>query len=307
MPFEPLVSVITPSFNQGEYLEETIRSVLQQDYPRVEYIVIDGGSTDNSLQIIRKYQSKLAYWVSEPDRGQTHAINKGLHQSQGDILGWLNSDDVLVPGTIHRVVQAFQAHPEVDVVYGKLERIDAQSRSVPTPPLPKDRVEFKVDNMLEECTVNQAGAFWRRRMMQKVGDLNEALRYVMDYEYWLRIAIAGGKFKRLSETVACFRLSKASKTVGQALPMAEEGIQLIRRFADQPGLEAQVGLPAGQLQRQARRGLAVASLYGVNGCLKLKDWGGAAHYLLQALRSQPTIVFDRRWVDLAAAKLKRQA
>jgi glycosyltransferase involved in cell wall biosynthesis len=307
MPLEPLVSVITPSFNQGEYLEETIQSVLQQDYPRIEYLLIDGGSTDSTLQIIRKYQHQLAYWVSEPDRGQAHALNKGLNRSQGDILGWLNSDDVLVPGAIRRAVDELQANPEVDVVYGRLERIDAQSRPVPTPRLPKDRIDFNVDNMLEECTVNQAGAFWRRKIMQKVGDLNESLRYGMDYEYWIRMAIAGGRFKRLSETAARFRLSKESKTVGQGLPMAEEGMQIIRRYASQAGLEAQLGLPAGHLKRQARRGLAVASLYGLNACLKLKDWGGAAHYGLQAVRSDPAIFFERRWADLAVAKLKRRA
>ena len=128
----------------------------------------------------------------------------------------------------------------------------------------------------------------------------------MDYEYWIRIAIAGGRFKRLSETAARFRLSKDSKTVGQALPMAEEGMQVIRHFASQPGLEAQVGLPEGQLQRQARRGLAVASLYEVNACVKLKDWAGATRYVLQAARGHPAIFFDRRWADLAIAKLKRR-
>ena len=160
--------------------------------------------------------------------------------------------------------------------------------------------------MLEECTVNQAGAFWRRAIMEKVGFLNENLRYVMDYEFWIRIAIAGGRFKRLPDPVARFRLSKDSKTVGQALPMAEEGMHVIRRFAGQPGLETQLGLPAGELQRQAKRGLAVSSLYEMNACLKQKKWLTAAHWSLVAARNQPSIFFDRRWLDLAVAKLKRQ-
>ncbi len=307
MSEQPLVSVVTPSFNQGAYLEETIRSVLEQDYPRMEYIVIDGGSTDNSLEIIRKYAERLAFWVSEPDRGQAHAINKGLQHAKGDILGWLNSDDVLLPGMILRAVEALQADPEVDVVYGKLERIDARGKPVPTPILPKDRVNFNLRNMLEECTVNQAGAFWRRAIMETTGYLNESLRYVMDYEYWIRIAIAGGRYKRLPDTVARFRLSKGSKTVGQALPMAEEGMQVIRQFAGQPGLEAQIGLPAGDLERQARRGLAVASLYGANACLRQKDCSGAVHWMVEAVRNHPTVFLDRRWADLVVAKLKRQA
>jgi glycosyltransferase involved in cell wall biosynthesis len=307
MSSQPLVSVITPSFNQGQYLEETICSVLEQDYPRVEYIVIDGGSTDNSLEIIQKYEQRLAFWVSEPDRGQTHAINKGLQRARGDILGWLNSDDVLLAGTIRRAVEALQADPNVDVVYGKLERIDAQGRPVPTPTLPKDRAEFNLRNMLEECTVNQAGAFWRRAIMEKTGYLDESLRYVMDYEYWIRMAMAGGRFKRLSETVARFRLSKDSKTVGQAQPMAEEGMQVIRRIARQSGLEAQLGLSAGDLVRQARRGLAISSLYGANACIKQKDWGGAAHWIIEAVRNYPAVLLERRWADLALAKLKRRS
>jgi glycosyltransferase involved in cell wall biosynthesis len=306
MSSQPLVSIITPSFNQSKFLEETIQSVLGQDYDRVEYLLIDGASTDNSLDIIRKYTQRLSYWVSEPDRGQAQAINKGLKQAKGDILGWLNSDDVLLPGTIRRAVETLQAHPDVDVVYGRLERMDEQGKSVPTPILPKDRVEFNRGTMLEECTVNQAGAFWRREMMEKVGLLNESLRYVMDYEYWIRIAIAGGRFKRLPETTARFRLTRDSKTVGQALPMAQEGMQVIQSFSAQPGLDERLGLPAGALQRQARGGLAVAYLYEANAYLKQKNWGRAAHALIKAAQNRPAVFFDRRWMDLAVAKLKRR-
>jgi glycosyltransferase involved in cell wall biosynthesis len=306
MSSQPLVSIITPSFNQGKFLEETIRSVLGQDYDRVEYLLIDGASTDNSLDIIRKYAQRLTYWVSEPDRGQAQAINKGLKQAKGDILGWLNSDDVLLPGTIRRAVETLQAYPDVDVVYGRLERMDEQGKPVPTPILPKDRVEFNRGNMLEECTVNQAGAFWRREMMEKVGLLNESLRYVMDYEYWIRIAIAGGRFKRLPETTARFRLTRDSKTVGQALPMAQEGQQIIQSFSAQPGLEQCLGLPAGALQRQARRGLAVAHLYEANAYFKQKDFGRAAYALLKAAQNHPAVFFERRWAGLAVAKLNRR-
>jgi len=306
MPYQPLVSIITPSFNQGKFLEETIQSVLGQDYGRVEYILIDGASTDNSLDIIRKYSDRLSYWVSEPDQGQAQAINKGLKQAKGNILGWLNSDDVLLPGTIRRSVEILQAHPEVDVIYGRLERMDDLGKPVPTPILPKDRVEFNLGNMLEECTVNQAGAFWRREIMEKVGLLNESLCYVMDYEYWIRIAIAGGRFKRLPETTARFRLSKDSKTVGQALPMAREDMQIIQSISGQPGLEVRLGLPVGALQRQARRGLAVACLYEANAYLKQKDWGRAAHALIESAQNHPGVFFERRWADLAMAKFKRR-
>ncbi|HOW91535.1 MAG TPA: glycosyltransferase family 2 protein, partial [Anaerolineaceae bacterium] len=116
----PLVSIVTPSFNQVDYLEETMRSVLEQDYPRVEYIVIDGGSTDGSVEIIRKYADRLAYWVSEKDRGQTDAVNKGYAVAKGSILGWLNSDDTYKPGAISAAVEFLVNHPQFGLVYGDL-------------------------------------------------------------------------------------------------------------------------------------------------------------------------------------------
>ena len=133
MPEYPLVSIITPSYNQGQFIDATIQSVLGQDYAPIEYLIIDGGSTDNSLEVIRRYEDQIAYWESQPDRGQAHAINKGLQHANGEILGWLNSDDVLLPDTVSRVVSAFGEYPHVDVVYGRLERIDASGSVAPTP------------------------------------------------------------------------------------------------------------------------------------------------------------------------------
>ena len=147
--------------------------MLDQDYPRLEYLVIDGGSSDDSPRIIERYASRLAYWESQPDRGQAHAINKGLQRARGDILGWLNSDDVLLPGVVSRAVQIFTQYPEVDVVYGRLERIDASGRLLPTPRLPKDRVDFDLSQVLGECVVNQPGSFWRREVMERAGLLDE--------------------------------------------------------------------------------------------------------------------------------------
>ena len=208
----PLVTIITPSFNQAQFLEATIRSVLLQGYPNLEYMVIDGGSTDGSQDIIRRYADYLAFWVSEKDRGQSHAINKGLVRAQGTILGWVNSDDVLKPGTISRIVDTFIQNIDIDVVYGRLERIDSLGKLVPTPLLPKDKVEFDKNTALMECVVNQPGCFWQKRIMDKVGLLNESLHYGIDYEYWTRMLLAGGKFKRLDYVVAEFRLSDSSKT-----------------------------------------------------------------------------------------------
>src|SRR5512134_129792 len=126
----PKISIVTPSFNQGKYLERTIRSVIEQDYPNLEYIIIDGGSTDESVEIIRKYEKHLAYWVSEPDRGQSHAINKGFDRATGEIFGWLNSDDWYVPGALKAVAEAFAANPEAGAVVGAGEMVDEEGKLV---------------------------------------------------------------------------------------------------------------------------------------------------------------------------------
>ncbi|NIV31318.1 MAG: glycosyltransferase, partial [Anaerolineae bacterium] len=195
MSSKPLVSIVTPSFNQGPFLEETIQSVLEQTYDPIEYIVIDGGSTDSSIEIIRRHERQLAYWVSEPDKGQSHGINKGLHRSTGAVIGWLNSDDTLLPDAVARVVDAMQDTPTV--VHGSVHLIDAQSEIIARPKLSKRNQEFGIQTIVGEGLVNQPGAFWNRVAMDRAGYLNENLNYIMDYELWVRMALAGASFKRL--------------------------------------------------------------------------------------------------------------
>ena len=173
-------SIITPSFNQGPFLEETIESVLAQTYDPIEYIVIDGGSTDSSVEIIKKYADRLAHWVSEPDRGQSNGINKGLELFSGAIIGWLNSDDTLMPDSVARVVEAMQDTPTV--IHGSVRLIDAESRMTARPKLSKRNQEFGLQTIVGEGLVNQPGAFWNRASMERAGYLNEDLNYIMDYE-----------------------------------------------------------------------------------------------------------------------------
>ena len=306
MPDLPLVSIITPSYNQGQFLEATLRSVLEQDYPHLEYIVIDGGSQDGSPEIIRRYAGRLAYWESQPDRGQSHAINKGLQRASGEILGWLNSDDLLLPGTLQTVVETFLAEPAVDVIYGRLERIDAAGSLLPTPELPKDRVEFGLPLLIGECVVNQPGCFWRREAMLRAGWLDESLRYSMDYEYWMRLALSGVRFRRLSQPVARFRLSGASKTVAQSAGQAREQLAVLDRLLALPDLPAQMGISPQQARRQARRTQAVFCLQAFYGYSKQRDLRQAGHWLAQALRYDPSALLQRRWLDLALAGLRRR-
>jgi len=303
----PLVSIVTPSYNQADFLEQTIQSVLGQDYPRIEYIIIDGGSTDGSVDIIRKYQNYLTYWESKPDRGQAHAINKGLSRARGNILGWLNSDDVLLPDTTSRAVEYLSANEDVDVVYGRLNRIDSQGNLVPTPTLPKDVLEFNEKTAIGECIVNQPGSFWRWRIMDKVGLLNEDLNYALDYEFWVRMVLAGAKFRRLPEPVANFRLSDHSKTVGQTAEAALERLAVLDRFVSDPALPEKLGVSPVELKLQAEKGRALTSLYVFWGQCKRGQYAEALKWLVRAVSFYPPILFQQRWPKLLMSSIFRRS
>jgi glycosyltransferase involved in cell wall biosynthesis len=181
----PLVSIVTPSFNQAPFLEETICSVLDQDYSNLEYIIVDGGSTDGSLEIIQKYAERLAWWVSEPDRGQTDAINKGFAQSQGDILAWLNSDDTYLPGTVSEAAAYLQEHPEIGAVYGDVNLIDEQGQVIGRFPARQTDYERLMRGFVH---IPQQAAFFRGELWRKVGPLDPSFYFAMDYDLWVRIS-----------------------------------------------------------------------------------------------------------------------
>ena len=305
-PDSPLVTIITPSFNQGGYLEATICSVLEQEYPHIEYIIIDGGSTDESLAIIQRFSDRLTYWESQPDRGQAQAVNKGLQRARGEILSWLNSDDLLAPNAVGRAVEILKDQPEIDVVYGRLARIDDAGKPIPTPILPKDRIEFGRAHVIGECIVNQPGAFWRRRMMDRVGLLDERLIYSLDYQYWIRMALAGAKFKRMDAVVANFRLSMGSKTVGQTAAQAVEQFYTLEETLEHPDLAERLEVTADQIQRQARRARARIALRAAYGYAKLRDWRQTRIWFGVALHNDPGALFERRYFDLAIASLQRR-
>jgi glycosyltransferase involved in cell wall biosynthesis len=185
MHLQPLVSIVTPSFNQGEYLEETICSVLEQDYPNIEYLIVDGGSTDSSLEIIKRYQERLSWWVSEADQGQTDAINKGFIHAQGEILAWLNSDDTYLPNTVSQAVEFLQSHPNVGMVYGNANLIDEHGKVIGK--FPARQTDYR---LLRRGYVHipQQSSFFRARLWQKVGPLDPTFHFAMDYDLWVRLA-----------------------------------------------------------------------------------------------------------------------
>jgi glycosyltransferase involved in cell wall biosynthesis len=181
----PRVSIVTPSYNQGQFLEQTIQSVLTQDYPDLEYLVIDGGSTDRSVEIIQAHADRLAGWVSEKDLGQTDAINKGFGLASGEIFAWLNSDDTYQPGAVGEAVDYLRRHPEVGMVYGAAYYIDEDGRPVARyPAAPTDLAGLRRGRN----TISQQAMFFRARLWRMAGPLDPTFYYAMDYDLWVRIA-----------------------------------------------------------------------------------------------------------------------
>jgi glycosyltransferase involved in cell wall biosynthesis len=185
MSSEPLVSIVTPSYNQRRYLEDTIQSVLSQDYPALEYFIIDGGSSDGSLEIIQKYADRLAAWISEPDQGQTDAINKGFALSRGKIMAWINSDDLYAPGAISEAVAYLQSHPGVGMVYGNTDLIDQWGRKIGS--FNAQQTSYQ-RLMRGGVYIPQPAAFWRRSLWQQAGPLDPSFYFAMDYDLWVRFA-----------------------------------------------------------------------------------------------------------------------
>jgi glycosyltransferase involved in cell wall biosynthesis len=205
----PLVSIVTPSFNQARYLESTIRSVLDQDYPNLEYIIVDGGSSDGSEAIIRRFSDRLAWWVSEKDRGQTDAINKGFAHAKGEILAWLNSDDTYQPHAITEAVAFLRDQPQVGLVYGNANFIDENGAVIGR--FPAAQTDYR---RLRQGYVHipQQASFWRADLWRRVGPLDPSFYFAMDYDLWVRLA-ALAPLQYTPRLWANFRLHRQGKTI----------------------------------------------------------------------------------------------
>ena len=221
------VSIITPSFNQGVFVRRTIESVLAQrsDTYALEHLVFDGGSTDETCSVLRSFGDNIR-WVSEPDRGQAHAVNKGLAASAGEIIGWLNSDDIYYPGAVAAVVAFFEANPQIDVVYGLADHIDLQDRAFEDYPTE----EFDLERMKQTCTICQPSLFFRKHIVAQHGMLDENLHYCMDYEYWLRLGKAGVSFALMPQKLAGSRMYADNKTLGARVKVHREINDMFKRL-----------------------------------------------------------------------------
>lgn len=227
----PLVSIVTPSYNQSQYLEETILSVLNQDYPKIEYLIIDGGSTDGSVDIIRRYSHRLAYWKSEPDGGQAHAINQGWGLAHGEIVAYLNSDDTYLPGAVSTAVRYLVEHPQVGVVYGDCLATDA----IGNPVIRFCGRPFDYRMALEQgkTLIPQPSAFLRRRVIERVGYLDEALYFASDFDLWLRAALHF-RLEYCPVLMATYRLHPVSKTVSEGQRTGPDLIRIYSKLLASP-------------------------------------------------------------------------
>jgi len=207
----PKISIVTPSYNQGKYLEQTILSILNQNYPNLEYIIIDGGSTDDSLEIIKKYDEHITYWVSEPDEGQTHAINKGFKKATGDLVAWMNSDDIYFENAFEHVSQAFnQTDGNFDVYFGDKANINEVGdiiREYLYPPFSGLGIKYTTN-----MNISNQSAFWKRDLFDKFGFLNEDIQFAMDYEYFLRLYMKGATFYKIPEVLGALRMYSENKS-----------------------------------------------------------------------------------------------
>jgi glycosyltransferase involved in cell wall biosynthesis len=279
------VSIVTPSYNQGQFIEETIRSVLLQGYPDLEYIIIDGGSTDGSVEIIRKYEPWLAYWVSEPDRGQSHAINKGIARASGEMLFWLNSDDLVMPGAFSTVAGLFVQNPQVRMVTGQARVIDAQGQQIG---VLRSRFTSWADYATRKCTIRQVATFFDRALFDELGMINESFDYCMDADLLLRFT---RKYPPLivESYLSAYRKHDLTKFDHNCVAGYKEVDQVWLGHLSGTGLESDyLGWSAGNwLTLSSRTGLSLRERVACIAC---------------ALRMQPTILYSpASWLALVRA------
>jgi glycosyltransferase involved in cell wall biosynthesis len=241
----PRVTIVTPSYNQAAYLEATIQSVLAQDYPNLEYMVVDGGSTDGSVEIIRRYADKLAWWTSEKDQGQADAINKGFARATGEIAAWLNSDDLYLPGALHSAVRHLHADRRRAMVFGDVVSIDAAGETINVMTFGN----WGLEALMQFNIISQPGVFLRREALEKAGPLDLSYQFLLDHHLWLRAA-QHGEMAYVPERWAAARFHPEAKNLARAAQFGAEAYRIVDWMAAQPVLEA----PYRRLRRRIRAG-----------------------------------------------------
>jgi glycosyltransferase involved in cell wall biosynthesis len=260
------VSIVTPSFNQAQFLEQTIKSVLVQDYPNIEYFIVDGGSLDGSVDILKKYADKLTWWISEKDTGQADAINKGMSRMNGEIIAWLNSDDYYLPGAVRSAVDTFARHPEAVLIYGDVQAVDANGNTINL--IRYD--QLSIEDLLCFEIIGQSSVFMRSYALEKAGKLDPALHFLLDHQLWIRIARLGSLL-HVPEIWSAARYHPAAKNRARAVDFGREAFKVLEWAREDPNL-------APIYDKVARR--AMASAYRFNARYYLD--GGRAWSSIQA-------------------------
>ena len=268
----PLISIITPSFNQAAFLEETLLSVLGQDYPAIEYIVIDGGSTDGSVAILERYADRLAYWVSEPDAGQADAINKGFAKATGKYVAWLNSDDVYLPGAVATAVAALEENPDAAFVYGKDRSVDGQGKVIATHWFEA----YDVVDLLAMRIISQPAVFMRKSAFDASDGLNLAFHFMLDHQLWIQLA-RNAPIVYVDEFLAEAKYHEDAKNVAQAGKFADEVWRVIEWAKTQEDL-------AGLVQENYAKVMAGALIVDGYYSLLARQFGRFWRVFLRAFR-----------------------
>ena len=276
-----LVSIVTPSYNQASFLEQTMRSVLEQDHPRIEYIVVDGSSTDSSVEIIQKYADQLAYWISEKDSGQAEAINKGFSRARGEILAWLNSDDYYLPGTIAAVAQCFQEHPDVVMAYGDMLAVDGNGQAIN---LQKYK-QLTLQDLLCFQIIGQPSVFFRRSAFETTGPLETSFHFMLDHHLWIRLA-QQGRILHVPQVWSAARYHAQAKNRAKAAEFGREAFRVLEWAKNQPSL-------AEALSDVGRRALASAHRYDARYLLDGGQPASAVRAWLRALLIHPPTAWAR--------------
>jgi glycosyltransferase involved in cell wall biosynthesis len=263
----PLVSIVTPSFNQARYLEQTIRSVLEQEYPRIEYLVIDGASTDGSVDIIKKYADRLAHWVSEKDSGQAEAINKGLSRATGDVVAWLNSDDYYLPDTVSTAVKVFDDNPDVVLIYGDMLAVDENGQTTNI----MKYGQLSLADLLCFQIIGQPSVFFRRDALQKAGLLDTTFHFLLDHQLWIRI-VQQGKMLHVPQVWAAARYHAEAKNRAKAAEFGREAFRILEWAKSQPGLTGTISGVERRAHASANRVDARYLLDGGQPWSALKAW-----------------------------------
>jgi glycosyltransferase involved in cell wall biosynthesis len=272
---KPLVSIITPSFNQAEFIEDTIQSVIAQDYPHVEYLIVDGGSTDGSVEIIKKYESQIAWWVSEADEGQASAINKGMAKARGDIVAWLNSDVLFLPGTIGKAVEALLANPDAGFVFGDAITIDAHGCPLKELIFP----DWGLEDLVGFRIICQPAVFMRREAFQRVNGLDPHYHFMLDHNLWVRIA-SKQPGRHISGKWAAARHHGEAKNVSQAASFGRETLEMLDWMEKQDDLRTVIG-------KNQRKVIAGAHRLNARYLLDGNDYIGALKSYSTAFVNQP--------------------